>query len=277
METKTRQSDQPTETEKTEYTEAEIERIQKYISECKTAPKPLKYDAKKDDDDGITLALIDDPENNETWLKIYETAGTTDPSLGQLLIHQSILASARTSDKENMEQMANAVAAGMLGIAPKDEIEGMLASQMVAVHNQAMKFLNLALSNQNLAIVREMQNVSNRLLRTFTLQMEALTKYRKKAEQTVRVEHVHIHSGAQAIVGTVSHNQLQREGGTDEKYGSSPCTGRIEDRTGGVTLDLPEGEKVWSENPERWELQESGDEERALPSSRRKKHGGAQG
>ena len=90
-----------------------------------------------------------------------------------------------------------------------------------------MKFLNLAIKNQNLTIVREMQNISNRLLRTYTLQMEALMKYRKKAEQTVRVEHVHIHSGAQAIVGTVNHNQLQGEGGADEKHESSPCIGKI--------------------------------------------------
>lgn len=277
MNVEKRQLDQPTEPEKNEYTEAEIGRIQKYISHCKTASKPLKYEVEKSDDNQIALVLIDDPGNPETGLKLYETAGTNNPLLGEVLLCQCFNASARTSDKKNIEQMANSVAAAMLGIAPRDEIEGMLASQMVAVHNQAMHFLNRAITHQNLAAVRELQNIGNRLLRTYTAQMEALIKYRRKAEQTVRVEHVHVYSGAQAIVGTVNHNQSKGEGGTDGKHGSSPCIGQIEDRTGGIALGLSEGQKVWSKNPERRDLPAPGNEERPLSPPRRKKYGGTQG
>jgi len=52
-------------------------------------------------------------------------------------------------------------------------------------------------------------NRAVKLLRVYTAQIEALTRYRNKAKQTVVVKHVHVHEGGQAIVGSVS----QGEGG----------------------------------------------------------------
>ena len=92
----------------------------------------------------------------------------------------------------------------MVGIAPKDELEGMLAAQMVACHSAAMECFRRAMiaeqpfegRNQNL-------NCANKLTRTFALHMEALDKHRGKGQQKVTVEHVHVHQGGQAIVGNV--------------------------------------------------------------------------
>ena len=39
----------------------------------------------------------------------------------------------------------------------------------------------------------------------FAQQVEALDKHRRKGQQTVFVEHVHINDGGQAIVGSVSN------------------------------------------------------------------------
>src|SRR5688500_15666601 len=47
------------------------------------------------------------------------------------------------------------------------------------------------------------QNALNKLMRTFTNQIETLKRYRSNAQQTVKVEHVHVHEGGQAIVGHV--------------------------------------------------------------------------
>jgi hypothetical protein len=44
-----------------------------------------------------------------------------------------------------------------------------------------------------------------RLSRTYLAQMDAIKKYRAKAQQTVRVERVTVHEGGQAIVGDVTH------------------------------------------------------------------------
>jgi hypothetical protein len=51
-----------------------------------------------------------------------------------------------------------------------------------------------------------------KLHRTFTTQLEAMQRYRGKGPQQVRVEHVHVHEGGQAIVGTV-----QQGGGEPSK------------------------------------------------------------
>lgn len=48
-------------------------------------------------------------------------------------------------------------------------------------------------------------NRSTKLMRLYVEQMAALRKYRSKAGQHVRVEHVHIYEGAQAVVGDVHH------------------------------------------------------------------------
>jgi hypothetical protein len=44
--------------------------------------------------------------------------------------------------------------------------------------------------------------------------VEALAKLRRGGEQTVRVEHVHVHEGGQAIVGNVMSRGKSGEGDT---------------------------------------------------------------
>src|SRR4051812_855420 len=51
--------------------------------------------------------------------------------------------------------------------------------------------------------MQECGNLAVKLLRTYTTQIEALAKLRRGGEQRVRIEHVHVHEGAQAIVGNV--------------------------------------------------------------------------
>ena len=47
------------------------------------------------------------------------------------------------------------------------------------------------------------------------MQIEALAKLKRGGEQTVRVEHVHVYPGGQAIVGAVSNRKVEG-GGVDE-------------------------------------------------------------
>jgi hypothetical protein len=46
-------------------------------------------------------------------------------------------------------------------------------------------------------------NVANKLARTYTIQMEALQRYRGKGQQKMVIEHVNVNSGGQAIIGNV--------------------------------------------------------------------------
>jgi hypothetical protein len=88
--------------------------------------------------------------------------------------------------------------------AARDEIEGMLATQMVATHIAAMTALRGVMVSEMLPQHDSYGNLAVKLLRTFAAQVEALHRYRGKGEQKVIVEHVHVHPGGQAIVGTVT-------------------------------------------------------------------------
>jgi hypothetical protein len=104
----------------------------------------------------------------------------------------------------------SATVAALVGIAPDDELEGMVAAQLVASHNAAMECYRRAMiGDQTFEGRRENLSQANKLSRTHATLLEALNRHRGKGQQKVTVEHVHVHSGGQAIVGAVK----QKEGG----------------------------------------------------------------
>ena len=107
---------------------------------------------------------------------------------------------------EPFDQKISVVSATMQAVDPRNEIEGMLAVQMIAVHNASMEcFKRAMISGQPVAVRDYNLNHANKLSRTFTMQIEALNRYRGMPQQKMTVEHVHVHSGGQAIVGNVNH------------------------------------------------------------------------
>lgn len=101
------------------------------------------------------------------------------------------------------EGAINAALAAVDGIAPQNEVEAMLAVQMAATHNLAMTLLSRTKQADTLNLVAVYGPLSVKLLRAFSGQVEALDGLRRGGGQTVRVEHVHVHSGGQAIVGHI--------------------------------------------------------------------------
>ena len=92
------------------------------------------------------------------------------------------------------------------GIGPKDELEGLLAVQMMSVHSLAIECLRRAsCEGQNEIGMDANINRATKLLRTFTTQMEALNRHRGKVGQQMVVGNVNVNDGGQAIVGPVSH------------------------------------------------------------------------
>lgn len=94
----------------------------------------------------------------------------------------------------------------MESINPRDAVEAMLASQMVAVHNQitllAIRSGVEAKSGFNGKLA--CNNALSRLANVYTRQMEALVAYRGKSNhQKITVEQVNLNNHGQAVVGTV--------------------------------------------------------------------------
>ena len=102
-----------------------------------------------------------------------------------------------------------AIAGGLAVIeemAPRNATEAMLANQMIAANDAALRFLNNATSeNQSLHGCDANVLRATRLMRVFLEQLAAMQKLQgKAAHQKVTVEHVHVHEGGQAIVGAVN-------------------------------------------------------------------------
>ena len=142
------------------------------------------------DGEGFQAALLD-------------TFGTTSMSFVDRSVWQLSKALNRAG-VSNVESL-NAGLAAIAGIRPANETEAMLAVQMAATHEAALAMLDIAKSNSTVPALQAAGGLAVRLLRTYAAQIEALHKIRRGGEQTVRVEHVNVYPGGQAIVGSVSH------------------------------------------------------------------------
>jgi hypothetical protein len=108
-----------------------------------------------------------------------------------------------------------------MGIAPKDELEGMIAAQLLAAHNAAMECYRRAmLSEQTFEGRRENLSQANKLSRTYALLLDALNRHRGKGQQKVTVEHVHVNAGGQAVVGVVHSDEVNSK--NSEEKGDGP-------------------------------------------------------
>jgi hypothetical protein len=163
------------------------------------APRILKV-AEKDGVMGITL---DHPEPAIGHVILMEALGIADPDfldglLGQLA---STLTQGRTVDGRALNFMLSLVK----GVKPTDQVEAMLAAQMAAVHLATMTLARRLGHVKNIPQQDSAERAFNKLARTFAAQVEALKRYRSRGDQTVRVEHVTVNEGGQAIVGNVTH------------------------------------------------------------------------
>ena len=134
---------------------------------------------------------------------LMEALGTGEPDFLHGLLEQ--LVNVGTKGRVVDERGLNFMLAVVKGVEPKDQVEAMLAAQMAAVHNATMAFARRLNHVENIPQQDSAERAFNKLARTFAAQVEALKRYRSSGEQTVRVEHVTVNEGGQAIVGNVSH------------------------------------------------------------------------
>lgn len=131
--------------------------------------------------------------------------GSASYSANRILADQTIEAlRLKGLGKERSHEVKTAAMQSLIGIAPQDEIEGLLAAQILACHNAAMECYRRAMiADQTWDGWCDSLAQANKLSRTLCDLVQALNKHRGKSQQKVTVEHVHVHEGGQAIVGTV--------------------------------------------------------------------------
>lgn len=152
-----------------------------------------------------TTVVLPDPKK-QAEKRLCPVTGSKNDDFANIVLNQAVNTMwVAHSDKETQSKQINAALVGMMGVKPQDEIEGMLAAQMVAAHNAAMECFRRAMNReQTFEGRKENLNQANKLTRSYATMMEALSRYRGKGQQKMTVEHVHVHAGGQAIVGNVT-------------------------------------------------------------------------
>jgi hypothetical protein len=139
-----------------------------------------------------------------------------------------------------------------------DELEGMIAAQLIACHNATMEcYRRSMLSEQTFEGRGENLNQANKLSRTYALLLDSLNRHRGKGQQKVTVEHVHVHSGGQAIVGAVENPTPLNSSRYENQHDARQIT-----HTPQPAMRSP--------NAEREPVPVAGDAKRPLPNARRK-------
>lgn len=157
---------------------------------------------------------------------LLDAFGTSSQAFAETMLGQ--LASVVRSKSDGIEEASlNAGLAAVDGVAPQNEAEAMLAVQMAGTHSTAMEMLRRAKFATSTPALQEYGNLATKLLRTYTTQIECLAKVRRRGEQKVTVEHVHVYPGGQAVVGNVTQTGNREGVGAESEHQAHGLTGAV--------------------------------------------------
>lgn len=224
--------------------------------------KPVSAKKPPPEGDKVKTIVANDPDDLKGTLK--RIGGSQSDHWNNLLANQAVQALwIKNSDAETRDAQLSATVAALVGIGPKDELEGMMAAQLIAAHNAATEnYRRAMIGEQTFEGRRENLSQANKLSRTYAALVEALNHHRGKGQQKVTVEHVHVHSGGQAVVGMV-----ETPGGGDRP--------KSEEQPHAIAY--APGIEMPSPNPERSTVPSTSNAERSLRDARRNVAGRSEG
>lgn len=164
----------------------------------------------------VSTSHISDPprlalELNDSGVLEVEITGSWEPlvkaSGNTTVVHGLISQVAKLGSHGNrIDPEASDFVLGFLdAMNPQDAAETLLLTQMASVHLSTMMLARRLNHVETIQQQDAAERALNKLARTYQAQMDSLKRYRTKVQQTVRVEHVNVEAGGQAIVGDVHH------------------------------------------------------------------------
>jgi hypothetical protein len=154
--------------------------------EVATRPGVVSIDAPHDDPAGQAVAMMD------------VLASASNAFVNKQLINLSnMFEPGKTLTSDDLGSALAIVAA----IEPRNELETALAVQMAMTHQLAASLTFRAGTANTVKAMTEYGNLATKAARTFTAQMDALTKFRTGGKQIVEHRHIYIDNrGGQAVV-----------------------------------------------------------------------------
>jgi hypothetical protein len=141
--------------------------------------------------------------------KMYKASGfrVDDAAMNTLVAVFNTLIEREATDKiagKRVDQILSA----MCELDPQDGLEGMLHGMLLVSYERAMECFRRANKNEsNAKIYFGLQNQGIKLMRLYVQQLEALDKHRRKGNQKMVVEHIHVNEGGKAIVGNIGRGE----------------------------------------------------------------------
>ena len=194
------------------------------------------------DEEGVLKLLGGAHNDHQGWLtRMQDVFGTrgTDFAVSQL---NRLMVVCRETDGKIDGTRLNGLLAMIEGAAPANEMQAALAVQMAMTHAAAQTVLQRAMRADQIPQFESASNSAVKLLRTFTMQAETLSKLQRGGEQIVKV--VHVHPGGQAIVGNVVQQNAREGGGVADEKWNQPHA----ELPAPTSVPMPE---VWSQDAER--------------------------
>lgn len=137
------------------------------------------------------IVLIADNTNTEFYNKIVNKLATATVSL---------------NDKVEVNELKKIAGKSLSAVDKENGTRLMLSAQMAAVHDLQQRLTayayNTTQGKEQMYYVNSVVKLSN----LFVQQANMLEKLKGNSQNKVIVEHVHVHSGGQAVVGTLSQS-----------------------------------------------------------------------
>jgi hypothetical protein len=102
------------------------------------------------------------------------------------------------------EASLNAAIALIASIDPQTELQALIAVEIAATGFAGLKFLRQSQQHMDEIFIDVYGGYATKLLRLQLDMIQTLDRHRRGNKQTVEVRHVHIHPGAQGVVGIVN-------------------------------------------------------------------------
>lgn len=213
----------------TPYVPTEIDRTaaREHLRKRQRRPPQVRMKIKQD---GTEVALGNSyPDPTVGDIHLMAALGVADSLAYERLAGD--LANLATKEGAVSERHLNQLLGIVREIGPRDAIETMLAVQMVAIHSATITAVRYLAVSTSLPQQDSFSSLSNKLARTFAAQVETLKRYRSDGQQTIKVQHVTVANGGQAIVGDV-----HAEGGGTAKKAHQPHGPSATDERGPALL-----------------------------------------
>lgn len=156
--------------------------------------------------EGGTVAALDAIHSDGSGhaAMLHEAVGSSSNGWLNLVMVDLLKLAKSRGQEEITPESASAAMAFMAAVQPENEVEAALGAQMFATHQIAMEMASRCRHTTDRVATMEYGNLATKMMRTFSGQVEALSKIRRGGEQVVR--HVHVYEGGQAVVADQFHH-----------------------------------------------------------------------